>query len=278
MSRENGFTLIELLVSTAIMITVTAAVFTVMDPSAGIFQTQPEVADLQQRLRVGVDTLQRDLMMAGAGAYAGSQSGTLIGFFAPIHPSLTGFLPSLDDPPGTFRSDAITLFHVPETAVQTTLSRALPDISAELEVNSVPGCPPRNLCGLEEGMQILLFDEIGSFDPFTITRVRDAAARVQRNKEGPLSKPYGAGSKVVEVKQHVYYLDSATDQLMQYDGYRTTAAVVDNVVASDVRISWRTRSTCSASAGHRSIDDVWTGAARDRRHTGALGSPGRTAR
>ena len=28
---------------------------------------QPEVSDLQQRLRVGIDTLQKDLVMAGAG-------------------------------------------------------------------------------------------------------------------------------------------------------------------------------------------------------------------
>ena len=183
-TRENGFTLIELLVSTAITITVTAAVFTVLNPSAGIFQTQPEVADLQQRLRVGVDALHHDLVMAGAGAYAGSQSGTLIGFFAPIQPNLMGFLPSHNDPPGTFRSDAITLFHVPETAVQTTLSRAFPDISAELEVNSVPGCPPGNLCGLEEGMRVLLFDEIGSFDPLTITRVQDAALMSSATRTG----------------------------------------------------------------------------------------------
>jgi hypothetical protein len=229
-SRADGFTLVELLVSTVITLTVTAAVFTVMNPSDGIFQAQPEVADLQQRLRVGVDTLQRDLMMAGAGAYAGSQSGTLIGFFAPIQPSLMGYLPPLDDPPGTFRSDAITVFYVPQTAVQTTLSQGFPEISAEFKVNSVPGCPPRHLCGLEEGMQVLLFDESGSFDSLTMTRVNESSGHVERNKKGPLSKSYDARSKVVEVKQHVYYLDSATDQLVHYDGYRTTAAVMDNVV------------------------------------------------
>ena len=84
--QEDGFTLIELLMSTAIMMTVTAGVFTVMNPSGGIFQAQPEMADVQQRLRVGVDTLKHDLVMAGAGAYTGSQSGSLNGFFAPVQP------------------------------------------------------------------------------------------------------------------------------------------------------------------------------------------------
>jgi hypothetical protein len=118
LATEDGFTLTELLVSTAIMMTVTGGVFTVMNPSGGIFQAQPEMADVQQRLRVGVDTLKRDLLMAGGGAYAGSQSGTLIGFFARFSPKIG--TAAYDDPPKTFRSDAITLFYVPSTSAQTT--------------------------------------------------------------------------------------------------------------------------------------------------------------
>jgi len=231
--QEDGFTMIELLVSTAIMMTVTAGVFTVMNPSGGIFQAQPEMADVQQRLRVGVDTMKHDLVMAGAGAYSGSQSGTLNGFFASIHPSRIGFLAAFDDPPETFRSDAITLFYVPSTSAQTTLSASMPATSAELKVENPPNCPPKDLCGFEEGMQLLLFDDGGSFDPLTVTQVQDNAGHLQRNKQGPLSKSYGAGAKVVQVQQHVYYLDTTTDQLMHYDGYQTTVPVVDNVVALD---------------------------------------------
>jgi len=232
-SGEYGFTLVEMLIATAIMLTVTAGVFTVMNPSAGIFQTQPEVADVQQRLRVGVDTLKHDLLMAGAGAYSGSQSGTLNGFFASVQPNRIGSLATLDDPPGTFRTDAITMFYVPSTSSQTTISAAMPETSAELKVDDPPGCPPRDLCGFEEGMQVLLFDDTGSFDPMTITEVQDAAGHLQRNKQGPLSKSYGIGAKIVEVKQHVYYLDTTTDQLMHYDGYLTSLPVVDNVVGLD---------------------------------------------
>src|SRR4026209_2493991 len=111
--QEGGFTLVELLVSTAIMMTATAGVFTVMNPSGAIFQTQPEMADVQQRLRVGVDTLKHDLVMAGAGPYTGSLAGSLNGFFASVQPSRIGFMAEYDDPPETFRSDTITLFYVP---------------------------------------------------------------------------------------------------------------------------------------------------------------------
>lgn len=231
--QDAGFTLTELLVSTAIMMTVTGGVFTVMNPSGGIFQAQPEMADVQQRLRVGVDTLKHDLVMSGAGAYSGSQSGSLNGFFASIQPSMIGFLAAYDDPPETFRSDALTLFYVPSTSAQTTISAAMPATSAELKVDNPPNCPPKDLCGFEEGMQVMLFDDTGSFDPLTITQVQDNAGHLQRNKQGPLSKSYVAGAKVVQVQQHVYYLDTTTDQLMHYDGYLTAVPVVDNVVALD---------------------------------------------
>ena len=233
--QEDGFTLTELLVSTAIMMTVTGGVFTVMNPSGGIFQAQPEMADVQQRLRVGVDMLKHDLLMAGAGAYTGSLSGSLNGFFASVQPSKIGWLASQDDPPETFRSDAITLFYVPSTSAQTTISASMPATSAELKVNNPPNCPPQDLCGFEEGMQLLLFDDTGSFDPLTLTQVQDNAGHLQRNKQGPLSKSYEPvdNAMVVQVQQHVYFLDTTTDQLMHYDGYQTVAPVVDNVVALD---------------------------------------------
>jgi type II secretory pathway component PulJ len=229
-TSENGFSLTELLVSTAITMTITAGVFTAMNPTAGVFQTQPEVVDLQQRLRVGVDLLRRDLMMAGAGASAGSHSGSLNRFFAPVQPSRMGFLASLDDPPALFRSDAVTLFHVPQAPTQTTLSQPLPTIRAQLRVNNLPGCSLKPLCGLEKSMQILVFDGTGSFDPLTVTDVKDNAGQVQRNRQGALSKAYAVGSTVVQARQHVYYLDTSTHQLMRYDGYQTAAPVVDNVV------------------------------------------------
>lgn len=230
-AREDGFTLTELLVSTGIMLTVTAGVFTVMNPSAGIFQTQPEVADVQQRLRVGVDTLKRDLVMAGAGAYSGALSGSLSGFFAPITPYRQGSLASMDDGTVKFRPDAITIFYVPSTNSQTELAAAMPNTSAELKVKDQGSCPPgQELCGFKEGMGVLIYDETGAFDTMTITQVQAAAGHLQHNQQGPLSKAYDVSAKVAQVEQHVYFLDTTTDQLMHYDGYQTAVPVVDNVV------------------------------------------------
>ena len=86
--REAGYTLIELLVSTAIMVTVTGAIFSLMNPAEGSAQTQPEVADMQQRMRVGNDTLFKEVMMAGAGPYQGNITGSLIKCFADFRGAL----------------------------------------------------------------------------------------------------------------------------------------------------------------------------------------------
>ena len=72
------------------MLTVTGAIFGLMDPAQGTAQAQPEVADMQQRMRVGTESLFKELVMAGAGPYQGATTGSLINFFAPILPRRTG--------------------------------------------------------------------------------------------------------------------------------------------------------------------------------------------
>ena len=98
--RAAGFTIIEMLIATIVMMAVTGAVFTLLNPAQGINQTQPEVSDLQQRMRVGVDTLTKDLIMAGAGSYMGSSAGALYNYFAPIMPYRSG--DATPDPPNLF--------------------------------------------------------------------------------------------------------------------------------------------------------------------------------
>ena len=61
-----------------------------MNPAQGTSQAQTEVADMQQRMRVGSDALFKELVMAGAGVYQGSTTGSLINFFAPILPRRSG--------------------------------------------------------------------------------------------------------------------------------------------------------------------------------------------
>lgn len=80
----------ELLVASAIMTATTGAVFTLLSPAQAAFRAQPEVADMQQRMRVAIDALTRDVMAASV-----------------ILPLRAGRLNP--DPPGAIFDDRITL-------------------------------------------------------------------------------------------------------------------------------------------------------------------------
>jgi hypothetical protein len=239
LQTESGYSLVELLVASTIMLVVTGAIFGMMNPSQGTAQAQPEVADLQQRSRVGSETLFRELIMAGAGVYQGPVTGSLINFFAPIIPRRLGSLNP--DNPNSARSDAITLAYIPNTYSQTTISSPMPNVSAELKVKKVPNCPNGDeLCGFEEGMDVIVFDTSGNFDVFTITQVQDAAAHLQ-HKGQDLSIPYEVGASVTQIVSNTYYWcspindrpcpeDPSAWQLRLYDGYSRDVALVDNVV------------------------------------------------
>jgi prepilin-type N-terminal cleavage/methylation domain-containing protein len=227
-SSERGFSLTEVLISTAIMLVVTGAIFGLMDPASGSAQAQPEVADIQQRMRVGSDVLFKDLVMAGAGPYQGEASGSLVNFFAPILPRRSGFLfPNTGGT--TFESDAITLMYIPNSYSQTTIRDEMPLTSVEMKVEKRPNCPKGDeLCGFEANMAVIIFDETGNFDAFTITHVQDSAGHLQHRGQN-LSHKYQPGANVTQIISHTYYLEN--NQLMLYTGGLAPAVpIVDNVV------------------------------------------------
>lgn len=235
--NERGFTLIEMIVAMALLVTVTGAIFSMLDPSRTAYRVQPEVAELQQRLRVGTQFLVNDLMMAGAGSPAGTPHvGTLTNFFAPIQPYRIGMVDSDTENGVFYRNDAITIMFIPPHAAQTTLSEAMPQPSAELKVNAQPNCPVADpLCGFKQGQRIIIFDETGAYDDMTLTQVQGAALHLQHNKSidgNELSKSYtpANNAQIAQISQQTYWFNAATNQLMYYDGDQRDEAVVDQVV------------------------------------------------
>jgi hypothetical protein len=232
MHREDGFSLIEMTVAVGLMLTVTAGVFTLMNPAHGSFSAQPEVSDMQQRLRVSTDTLYKDLVMAGGGAYQGSMNGSLGNFFATVLPRRLGQLN--EDGPTVFKADTITVIYVPQTIAQTTLDTKGPNLnSVEIGVTKTPGCPPDDdLCGFVSGMTVMIYDETGNYDIFTITNVQENALHLQHNTTNLEYTGYKEGAaKIVQVASFVYYLNAVTNQIMFYNGGAgADVPVVDNVV------------------------------------------------
>ncbi len=235
---ERGFTLTELLVSTAIMLTVTGAIFSLMNPAQGSAQAQPEVADMQQRMRVAADTLFKELVMAGAGTYQGQVRGSLINYFAPLLPRRTGRTsPDPSRGAGSFSSDKISIAYVPNTYSQTHLTAEMPDTSAELKVAGQSHCPQGQwLCGFKVGMAVTIFDNNGNFDNFTITEVQSAAGHLQHRGQ-IFSRRYPPNTSTIsEINAYTYYLDRTTNQLRRYDGADSDVPIVDNV--ADLRFEY----------------------------------------
>ena len=229
---EHGFAIVEMLVATAIMLAVTAAIFSLMNPAQGMFAAQPEVSDMQQRMRIGVDALYRDILLAGAGIYAGAGVGPLGNYFAAIVPYRLGKV--APDPPGSFKTNTITLMFAPPASAQTTIADPLLTTSADIRLTAPSGCPTDDqLCGFKAGMTVLVFDSTGSHDTFDITSAQNNALHLQHHGEA-LNKPYDAGSFISQITQYTYWLktDAAADtyQLMRYDGRQSDLPVADNVV------------------------------------------------
>ena len=258
MAGARGFSLLEVVIAIGLTLLIVAAVLATVQPSHATFATGPEVADVQQRLRVAVDTLSRDLTMAGAGAYIGGHTGPLLSYFAPVLPFRQGL--SHDDAVGTFRSDTITVISVPATAAQTTLGADLMPGALTLQATASPACPAGvNLCGFAAGMTVAVYDETGNVDLFTIASVADALAQltITVRPADSSTTTYKAGSNVVEVRVDTYYLKadaaSATFQLMHADGSANAdVPVVDHLVRLAFEYSGEPAPPVLTSAGSAS--------------------------
>lgn len=239
---QRGFSLVELLASIAIMVVITGAIFALVDPSRGTSRAQTEVSDQQQRMRVAADMLSKDLIMAGAGTYSGAIAGTLANFFAPVLPYANGALYSgWDLPVPRFESDEITITYVPNTAAQTRVRDPMPQPSSEIKVDAQPGCPVNDpLCGFREGMRVVIYDDTGAFDIFTITAVQSDALHLQHRPPNPdFSKRYtpAENARIAQCETHTYLLDRERNEFQHYAGWIDPPEAVA-VNAVDFRVEY----------------------------------------
>ena len=233
---RDGFTLVEFLLAAVVTLGLAGVIFNFVAPAHRIFQAQPEQSDLQQRLRVTVDTFTRDLVMAGAGTYLGPAAGPLTYAVAPIFPyKAFGDMP--DSAQGTFfRRDAISFLYVPATPAQTTLEQPLAASALDAQLAWMPNCPPATatqLCGFKNGDRLMIFDRESQWDIYTAGQVGAGFVTLQ-HRGAPAAARYEIGAAVSEVRLGSYSLKSDDTnriyQLMRHDGWATELPVVDDVV------------------------------------------------
>ena len=218
-----GFAMPELLVALLVAVVVGAAALELVDGAQRAAIVTPSALDVQQRLRVGADTLVRDIDAAGAGLDGGSARGPLMAFLPAIIPRRLGL--QTPDAPMIARSDVVTLLTVPASTSQTSTAGPLAP-GSPLVVSGGPACPGlAPLCGLSPGTDVIVFDRSGGFDLFTLT---DASGTLISH--GRSGRVYDAGAPASAIAQTTYYFDAASRQLRQYDGYQTDVPLIDNVV------------------------------------------------
>jgi type II secretory pathway pseudopilin PulG len=228
---ERGYALVEVLVSAAIACAVLGVILQFAVAAQGAVRTQADVADLQQRLRVTAEAIRHDLLRAGAGPSHGAWRAPLADVFAPILPARAGT--SGADAELSYHADRISITYVADAGPQTALLAAMPSPGAPLVLAGCPAGP----CAFAAGDRVLIFepfDARGAHEVFTVAAFDPAGPTLSAS--APLTRAYAAGSPVVGVIQHVYYLDRPGKRIMMYDGDRSDLPLVDHVV--DLRFTY----------------------------------------
>ena len=209
---------------------VIGAVVGAVGPHAMGARLQPDAVDAQQRLRAAVDVLSRALYVAGAGVDAGTLAGPLVRFLPPVIPRRVGR--AFQDPPSVPRPDALTLVHASSSVSQSAL--ALPLVGSTATLLALPGCPlTRPACALDPDDGLVIFDEEGHFDLFTVLTTAGMSAAVRhRGRQGAYAFP--AGSHAAEAELRVYYFDAARQQIRVSDGDLTDQPLVDGIAQMSV--------------------------------------------
>jgi hypothetical protein len=230
---QGGYSVVELLVAMGITLSVLGSLFTLVNGWQLRFGAESEGADVRQRLRVAADTLSKDLRLAGAGVRYGGGAGPLGVSVASVLPFRQGAL--APDAPGTFRTDAVTALYVlAETTAQTTIRQPVAATSGTAIINLDAGCPQTgSACGFAPGMDVIVYDETGSYDTFRVTEVQPATLQLQHTMTDT-PQFHAAGATIAEAASTTYTLktnpDTDTFQLIRYNGVGSAAAAVDHVV------------------------------------------------
>jgi hypothetical protein len=222
---SRGFTFVDLLVAVALGSIVVPAVAVLVFNTDRLAHSQSGDVDAQQRARVLAEALGRDLRLAGAGVDRGPVAGPLSRSFSPVFPRRVGRTRA--DAVDVARTDAITLVHVPETNLQTSLATADTPSSGHIALSPCAGGAIP--CPVTRGATLALFDPPGRVDLLGV--LATGAGSTQVRVLGTSAGLFDAGATVAEVVIRSYYFDAAQNQLRLYDGDTSDQPVVDGVAA-----------------------------------------------
>jgi prepilin-type N-terminal cleavage/methylation domain-containing protein len=264
-----GFSLIELLIALMVCALLSGAIAAAAPAARVVFDSTPEVLDVQQRERTASDVLARALRSA-AHLVARRDDGT---------PGTAAPAVELLQP-----DDGGLLFHAVRVVVVAGPGRGVlvadkSSTAAALQLRTGTHCPSSgDVCGFSKGMTAAVVDVDGRLDVFTIAAVNKASGAL--SPAAPLDRAYQAGSAVWAVSADTYYLDAEADgssTLVRETAAGAVQPIVDVVTALDLRAVRRldslTRVEFVVRVGARSTVSSRDVAARTRRVSVSLRNP-----
>lgn len=220
-TSEQGFSLVEMLVAVAIAIAITSAVFAMLDPAGAAFQTQPEAADVRQRLRASADALFGDIVAAGSASAMSPLLDWPLSAVPALFPMRIGRRGP--DPAGSFSDSRIALWYANHSSAWTTLAAPLSSADGSATIAIGPACPAGDAsCGFRSGMSVAVFDRAGAWDLFSVIGVAGPVLSLQHNlRDGPaIYVPVDTVIADVTVRTYMSKGDpvGGMTQLVRYDG------------------------------------------------------------
>lgn len=212
MTREAGATIVELLVASGIMLTASAAVFTLVANATATSPRWNDAADLHQRVRTALDVVSRTLAPAGAG--------------------LTGALPAIE-PRRRFTlsasPSAITVRFAPAHGARSMLTADLAPGATVATIALHSGCASGLIaCGFTAGAEAAVFDGTGAWHLLAVESIAPGALGVADRIPGR-TKAFPAGATIVEILETSLYVDRASATLRQEGPGAGDFPVLDNV-------------------------------------------------
>jgi hypothetical protein len=209
-------------------------VFAMLDPAGGAFQTQPERADVEQRVRAAVDAVARDLTSAGSLPVLGAGAWS-VAPAAAVFPHRIGR--RSPDPAGSFDAGRVSLWSADTSAPHARLASPLASAGGTTTLAPGPGCVAGDAsCGFRAGMTVAAIAPHGAWDLFTISGVSGMTVTLQHNlRDGPtVFAPVDTMLTGVTTRNYLLKEDlaSSTPQLVRYDAAGgADVPVVDHVAA-----------------------------------------------
>lgn len=229
----EGFSLLELLIAFGLVAGVVMAVLLPVSGGLRVARVQPDVADLDQRLRVAAGELRAALEAAGSGPPAGEEPGALSLRWPAIYPHRRGA--DDEDSPDSAHGDRLTVISAVTGTVAPPITMPMAGPQSLIAFAHGPPCPygdPR--CGFRRGDLAAIDDRLGRADVF---RVAAAGAGVLDHTPPFLSQAYAPAdnARVLRLAVRHFRHDAARRQLRVGAGGAAEAPLLDDVVGMRVR-------------------------------------------